>query len=121
MYKQKHNSHKKIIYSIKMLNLSLNECRLISKSRGINGYKSVCKERLLRDNNESESVESKKDFDDAMIKKIKKDFNELRDRFFKPTIKEIRRNLYEIENKNNLSKSKTNNWKKNSWIRKESF
>ena len=44
-----------------------------------------------------------------MIKKIKKDFNELRDRFFKPTIKEIRRNLYEIENKNNLSKSKTNN------------
>ena len=60
VYKQKQNSHKKIIYSIKMLNLSLNECRLISKSRGINGYKSVCKERLLRDNNESESVERKR-------------------------------------------------------------
>lgn len=55
-----------------MLNLSLNEWRLISKSRDINGYKSMCKERLLRDINESESVESKEDFDDAMIKDQKR-------------------------------------------------
>ena len=39
-------------------------------------------------------------------KKIRKDFNELRDRLFKPKIKKIRRNLYEIENKNNLSTQK---------------
>ena len=40
------------------------------------------------------------------IRDIRKDFNKLRDRFLKPKIKEIRRNLYEIENKKNLSKSK---------------
>ena len=40
------------------------------------------------------------------LKKIKKDFNELRHRFSKPEIKEIRKILYEIENKKNLSKSK---------------
>ena len=40
------------------------------------------------------------------IKGIRKDFNKLRDRFLKPKIKEIRRNLYEIENKKNLSESK---------------
>ena len=40
------------------------------------------------------------------IKGIRKDFNKLRDRFLKSKIKEIRRNLYEIENKKNLSKSK---------------
>ena len=30
----------------------------------------------------------------------------MRDRFLKPKINEIRKNLYEIENKKNLSKSK---------------
>ena len=42
-----------------------------------------------------------------MLKKIRKDFNKLRDRFLKPKIKELRRNLYKIENEKNLSKSKT--------------
>ena len=37
---------------------------------------------------------------------MKTDFNELTDIFFKPIIKEIKRNLYEIENKNNLSTQK---------------
>ena len=37
--------------------------------------------------------------DNARIKKIRENFNELRDKFLKPNIKEIRRNLYETENK----------------------
>ena len=41
-----------------------------------------------------------------MLKKIRKDFNKLRNRFLKPKIKELRRNLYRIENEKNLSKSK---------------
>ena len=45
---------------------------------------------------ESESVKS---LDNANVKKIREDFNELKDRFLKPKIKEIRKNLYEIENK----------------------
>ena len=90
-----------------MLILSLNELKLIARSKGINDYKSMSKKRLLSALNKSETVnESEKNFDNARIKKIRKGFNELRGRFFKPKIKEIRRNLYEIENKKNLSKIK---------------
>ena len=37
------------------------------------------------------------------MKRSEKQFNESSDRFSKSKIKEIRRNLYEIENKNNTS------------------
>ena len=88
-----------------MLNLSLNELKLVAKSRGIKGYKSMSKERLSVPS-ESELVESEKNFDDERLKKNRKDFNELRHRFLKLKIREIRKNLYEIESKKNLSKSK---------------
>ena len=49
-----------------MLNLSLNELKLIAKSRGIKGYKCMSEDRLLRALSASESVkESKKNFDDT--------------------------------------------------------
>ena len=63
-------------HNIRMLNLSLNELKPIARNRNIKGYKSMSKERLLSALNESESVESAKNFDDAKIKKIGKDFNE---------------------------------------------
>ena len=47
-----------------MLNLSLNELKLVAKSRGIKG---IFKERLL---SESESVESKNGFDDKRLQKV---------------------------------------------------
>ena len=84
-----------------MLNLSLNELKLLAKSRGIKGDKSMSKERLL--SALSELVESKNSFDYERLKKITKDFNELRDRFLKPQIKEIRKNLYDIKTQKNLS------------------
>ena len=74
----------------------------------------MSKERSVSAINESESVESEKNFDDAKINQIKKDFNELRDRFFKPKMKKIRRNLYEGENKNNLSTQKVKEIEKKS-------
>ena len=40
------------------------------------------------------------------IKKTRGEFSKLKDRFLKSKIKQIRRTLYEIENKKNLSKSK---------------
>ena len=89
-----------------MPNLSLNELKQIAEMRRIKGYKNLSKERLLSALDESESSGSLNSFDNARIKKIREDFNKLRDRFLKPKIKEIRRNLYEIENKKNLSKSK---------------
>ena len=87
-----------------MLNLSLNELKQMAKMRRIKNYKNMSKERLLNalDKSERNSIErSVNNFNTTRIKKIREDFNKL-----KPKIKEIRRNLYEIENKKNLSKSK---------------
>ena len=86
------------IYSIK--NLSLNGLKLITKSMGIKGYKSMSEERLISSINESVK-ESENNFDDARIETIKKDFNELGDK----KIKEIRKNLYRIKSKNKREKS----------------
>ena len=101
-----------------MLNLSLNELKVIARSRHVKGYKSMSKERLLSALNEWESVESEKNFDDTRKKKIKKDFNELRDRFFRPKIKEKkslwnRKWSFYIKNKRDCKKSL--------WIRKEFY
>ena len=41
---------------------------------------------------------NKTNFDGATTEKIKKDLNELGDRLFKPKIKEIRKDLYRMEN-----------------------
>ena len=81
-----------------VLNLSLNELKLIAKGRDIKGYKRLSNYRLWRTFFESESVkESEKNFHDKRIEKI---------RFSKSKLKEIRRRFYEIKNKKNLWKSK---------------
>ena len=74
--------------------------------RRIKNYKNLSKERLLSALDESESAGSGNNFDNARIKKIREDFNKLRHRFLNPKTEEIKRHLYEIENKKNLSKSK---------------
>ena len=66
----------------------------------------MSKERLSSPLSESESVESKNGSDDEKLKKPRKDFNKLRDRFSKPQIKVIRKNLYDIKNQKNLSTQK---------------
>ena len=79
---------------------------MVAESRGIKDYRSMSKERLLSALSKSKLVESKISFDDKKLKKIREDFNKLRDRFLKLKIEEIRKNLYEIKNKKNLSYSK---------------
>ena len=73
----------------------------------------MSKESLLSVLNESESVESEKNFDNDKIEKIKKYFKELRDTFLKSKINEIRNNLYEIERKKNFCKPKIKNIENN--------
>ena len=70
-------------------NLLLNELKQIAKMRRIKNYKNMSKERLLSALDESESAESKNNFDNARIKKIKEDFNKLRYGFLKLKIKKI--------------------------------
>ena len=61
----------------------------------------MSKEKLLSTLSQSEWVKSatslsKNSFDDERLKKIRKGFNELGDRFSKPQIKRIRKDLYNI-------------------------
>ena len=87
------------LLSLRMLNLSLNELKQITKIRHIQGYNNVSKERLLSILSGSESVKS---LDNIKTKKIREDFNISRHKFSKSEIKEIRKNFYEIETKNNI-------------------
>ena len=72
-----------------MLNLSFNESKLVAKSRGIKGYKSISKVKLLSALRESESAESKNSFDDERLEKTRKDLNELRGRFSNRQVKRL--------------------------------
>ena len=96
-----------------MINLWLNELKLIARSTRNKDYQGMSKDWLLSVLNESESAKSEKNFDNARIKEIKEKFNDLRDIFAKPKIREIRKILYEIENKNNLSTQKIKEIEKN--------
>ena len=58
----------------------------------------MSKKTLLSALDESESAESKNNFDNARIKEIKEDFNKLRYGFSKSKIKRIRKVLYDIKN-----------------------
>ena len=58
-----------------MLNLSLNKLKQISKMRRIKGYNNMSKESLLSVLRELELAKSKKNLDNAKIKKIREDFN----------------------------------------------
>ena len=78
---------------MRMVNLSLNELKLVGKSRGIKSYKNMSKERLLSPLSESESIESKNSFDNERLRRIWEDFNEFRDRFSKPQIREIKKKI----------------------------
>ena len=55
------------------------------------------------------------------MKMIKEKVNELRERFYKPKIKEIRRNPYDIENPKNLFASKTKEIERNLFELEESL
>ena len=81
--------------------------------RRIKNYKNMSKERLLSALDESESADSKNNFGNARIKKIKEDFNKLRYEFSKSKIKKIRKKLYDKKNLKNLSKSKIKGIEKN--------
>ena len=89
-----------------MLNLSLNELKLVAKSRCIKGYKNMSKEKLLVVLSGPRLVGSERNFDNARIKNIREDLNELKHKFSKSEIKEMKKNLYDIKNQKNVSKSK---------------
>ena len=78
-----------------MINLSLNELKLIAKSRNLKDYKNKSENdltKILSEPKPNISLSKKK------IKEIKKDLNELKYGFSKSKIKEFRRSVYNIKN-----------------------
>ena len=83
-----------------MINLSLNELKLIANSRNIKDYKNKSANDLIKilSKPKPETNLSKN-----KIKEIKKDNNKLRYRFSKSKINEFRKSLYNTKNKKNIS------------------
>ena len=79
-----------------MINLSLNEFKLVAKSRNIKNYKNKAENDLIKILSEPKS---KINLSKKKIKDIKKDFSELRYGFSKSKINEFKRSLYNIETK----------------------
>ena len=97
-----------------MTNLSLNELKLVAKSRDIIGYKEKFQKDLIKILSKSKpkiSLPKKK------LKEIRKYFSELkhrlRHRFFKSKINKFRRSLYNIKIWKNLSTPEIKETKKN--------
>ena len=84
-----------------MINLSLNELKLIEKSRSVEDYKNKSEEDLIKILNKPKP---KIRFSKKKIKQIKKEFSELRYRFSKSKINAFRKSLYNIKNLKNLKR-----------------
>ena len=95
---------------IRMINLSLNELKLVAESRDIKDYENKFENELIKILSE---LKLKIKFCKQRMKEINEKFNELRDRFSKPKIKEIRRKLYGTEIKKNISKLRRKKIEKN--------
>ena len=81
-----------------MINLSLNDLKLIAKSKNIKDYNNKSEDDLIKILSEPKP---KINLSKNKIKEIKKDFSKLRYRFSKPKINEFRRSLYNIKKQKN--------------------
>ena len=101
---------------LKDLGLTLEDLKIVAEAKGIKGYESMSENELLSAINPSRKAKKvkkakkgkkpKASFSEARIEDIRKEFNESRYKFSKLKIKEIRENLYKIENEKKLSESK---------------
>ena len=85
-----------------MINLSLNELKLIAQGRNVSDYKNKSDKDLIKLLSEPKS---KNRINKKKLKELRKDFDELRHKFFKTDKKEYRKAFYDIKNYRNLSES----------------
>ena len=94
------------------MKLSIEQLKAVAEIKGVKGYKSMSKNELLNVLTLSKPVKKgkkpKTNFSKARIEKIRKEFNESRYKFSKLKIKEIRQNLYKIENESKINKIERN-------------
>ena len=100
-----------------MIHLSLNELKLVAKSRNIKDYKSKSENDLIKILSEQKP---KIKLSKRKIKEIKKHFSKSRHRFSKSKIIKFRRSLYNEKNQKNLPAPEIKETeKKTSQIRKK--
>ena len=98
---------------LKDLNLSLEESRYIieflAQKRGVNNYKHKSNDELLHalkkyksKNNQQQKIKSKNKERIERIDVIREELKELNYKLSKSELKEIKKNLYQIENKKGL-------------------
>ena len=103
--------------NIRMINLSLNELKLIAQSRNISDYENTSekdlvkvpsepKPKIRRNNKKLEEINKK-------LEEIRKDFNQLRHKFSKKEIDRYRKAFYDIKNYKHLSISEIKKASKN--------
>ena len=85
-----------------MINLSLDDLRLIAQNRNIRDYGNKSEKDLIKALSEPKP---KTRINKSKLEEIKKDFNELRHKFSKKEIDKYRKAFYEIENFRYLSAS----------------
>ena len=81
--------------NINMINLSLDELRLIAQNRNIRDYENKSKEDLIKALSERKP---KIKTDKKSLEEIRKDFNELRHKFSQKEIDKYRKAFYNIKN-----------------------
>ena len=102
-----------------MINLSLDELRLIAQIRNISDYENKSKEDLIKALSEPKPETPKPEpkpeirVNKRKLKKLRKDFDELRHKFSKKEIKEYRKAFYVAKNKKYLSESEIKKTNKN--------
>ena len=83
-----------------MINLSLNELKLIAQSRNISDYENKSEKDLIKALSEPKP---KIRINKNKLKEIRKDFYELRHKFSKKEIDRYRKAFYDIKNYKHLS------------------
>ena len=94
-----------------MINLSLDELRLIAQSRNISDYENKFKEYLIKALSEPKPNPKPKPklklrINKNKLEEIKKDFNELRHKFSKKEVDQYRKVFYDIKTTNIFSNHK---------------
>ena len=85
-----------------MINLSLDELKLIAQSRNISNYENKSEKDLVK---AFSKPKPKIRINKKKFEEIRKDFNELRHKFSKKEIDKYRKTFYDIKNYKHLSES----------------
>ena len=93
-----------------MINLSLDELKLVAKNRNIRDYESKSEKDLIKVLSE---LKPKIRINKKKLEEIRKYFNELRHKFSKKEIDKYRKSFYDIKNYRYLSGSKIEVARKN--------